>query len=234
MKQENYFIKADKLVFNIPFDKCKIAHKIEYSKSLLGLNYDIKQDGILIKLSGKLFAKPDDFGSINKLNMNLLSEKIYQLTDINIDNHYLLNDAPVFSVDIKEDFFLEENPQYYLSECREIFRKKSDKFEITRYLDLKYQDGLALIPKTKEKLRFSMYNKGKDIQRSYNKEYRKIFDYKFLEKSINSLRMELQLASFKRMRKEFGISSYFDPTINYILSCERNVVADFYEELMNQ
>ena len=230
---ENNYNTFDKLKFEIPSYMCEIPPNAPDTLYFNGGCYKQRQGNTLWELSGKFFAAPASLGLFDKDNMLLIPNELYKRTEWKINTNYFLNEAPLYTVHITKDISLDGNISDYISEMREILRCKSDKYEITKYADLKYQYGLALIPKTQANYRFIIYNKGMELRKLRNKDYREQFDYKFLEELNKIVRFEYQIKDFRRMRKEFGIPEWETPTIAGILRCKRNIVSDFMNELLS-
>ena len=225
--------QLDKLKFKIPNYCCNLPDNLNPKGACMGIIYKKVDTGVIFEISGKIFATPTSLGYITEDNIHLMPEKIYKYFQISIDGDYLFNEAAVYRADAVIDAIFDDELNYYISETREIARGKSNKYEITQYGKLKYIHGLTLIPKTQRKIRFIVYSKGIDLRKARNKEYRKIFDCEFLELTNKILRFEYQIGDFKNMRKEFGISEYVYPTISSILTCKRNVVADFFDQIIS-
>jgi len=230
---DNNYNKFDKLRFGISSYMCEIPPAAPDTLYFNGGCYKQRSGDILGELSGKFFAAPNNLGLFDKQNMLLIPNELYKRTGLAINPNYFLNEAPLYTVHITKDISLDGNISDYISEMREILRSKSDKYEITKYEDLKYQYGLALIPKTQANYRFIIYDKIIELRKSKNKDYLAQFDYKFLEELNNIVRFEYQIRDFRRMRKEFGIPEWETPTIAGILRCQRNIVSDFMNDLLS-
>lgn len=225
------------------FDKLSLGlslSQVEFKRGIdqqigkgIGFSYKKKGDMLNFIFSGKLNAKPDHIGYCLDEPENLLSH-IYNKTGLKIDEECFFNEATVYTVHTTCDVFTDDDPCQYISECRELFKANTDKYDIYRYANQKYINGLAVVPKTKERHRFIIYNKGIELRQAQNKDYREIFSGEYLEKTRNMLRFEYQIRDFKRMRKEFGIPKYEDPTIAGLLACNRNIVADFFQTLVKK
>jgi len=244
---QNAIIKIDKIKTKIPYDKCFIPLNAESKKSVIGLDYVMTKSGMVLEFSGKLFATSDSYGYLTKDNLNSLPEKILHLSDILVDSDYLFNQAPIYRVDICEDVIVDDVPSYYICETRQLLKSKSNKYTVQMYKDFVYKDAFAVLPdktenfitglavttKTLSNFRASMYIKGVELNKTRNREYRKILSYEKLEEARQTIRFELQLRKYKEMRKFFNIHNKLTPTLNRLFECQKPIVADCFDELIS-
>jgi hypothetical protein len=244
---QNVIIKVDKIKTKIPYDKCFIPKNTESVKTVIGLNSVMTKSGIIFEFSGKLFATSDSYGYLTKDNLNSLPEKIFSLTGIQVDSHYLLNQAPIYRVDVCNDVIVEDIPSYYISETRQILKSKSNKYTVQMYKDFAYKNAFAVVPdkaekfitgvdlktKTLSNFKATMYIKGVELNKTRNREYRQILSYEKLQEAKQTIRFELQLRKYKDMRKVFNIHNKFTPTLNKLFECKKTIIADFFDELIS-
>ena len=195
----------------------------------------------------KLFATSNSYGYLTIYNFNALPEKIFSLTGIQVDSHYLLNQAPIYRVDICEDVIVEDVPSHYICETRQLLKIKSNKYTVQMYKDFAYKNAFAVLPdktenfitglavttKTLSNFRASMYIKGVELNKTRNRDYRKILSYEKLEEARQTIRFELQLLKYKEMRKFFNIHNKLTPTLNRLFECQKPIVADCFDELIS-
>ena len=226
------FNELDKIKVGIPPEKYRIKGA-KNSDYLLGCNYKVKENKMLLEMSGKINAAPNNLGSITLENIEkaVATLKNYGV-EINLD--YLLEDAELYRVDVKKDLEMDDNPSNYISALKEVFKACSDKYNINTYKKVKYFEGLELCPVAKSaKHKISMYAKYPEIlsKRHSDKGYFSQFDYEFLEQSKNTLRTEIQLHSFDEIRKSFQISKQEPPTLEKVFDYDGDVVNERLAEL---
>jgi hypothetical protein len=229
--KDNINIELDKIKTNIPFKYFKMPTNSPRNNYFIGFNYAITETGLKLEISGKMFATFENLGSITYNNAPYITDKIYQLSNIKINNNYLLNNAPMYRIDIKKDVLVKDNPTYYISEIRNRVKNKTNKFDIYRFGDLTYEKGLVILPKAVKNYRFSIYLKQNEIKKSRNNEYRKIFSEDFLDELKNIIRFELQVKKYADMRKFLNLKVNV-PTLLPILESDKNTIADFFEMLV--
>ena len=222
--------KFDKLVIGIPYNHLNLSNMKNKTDMKIGVNITRNVDQVIVNISGKPFATPNDIGYIQ--NLDTFSEDLTNFTGIEFDTDYLLNEAPVFENHVTIDID-RPDPCGDLSLIREILKNRTDKWDIYRYGNLKYLDGLAVVPKTKEKVRLIIYCKGVELRNSKNKEFRKIFSGEYLERTRNMLRFEYQIRDFKHTREAYGLGKSEVPTIAALFCSQRNVVADIFDRLID-
>ena len=182
-------IKLDKFKTKIPPNKYTCHGEIENSLNSIGLNcwFDEK-DYLNILISGKAFAKHNDLGAITLNNYTQIPDIIYKQTGIEVDKDYLFNKAEAHVAHVTIDIPVEGHLPDYISLLREIFKRNTDKFDVYRYSDLTYENGLqiipksdnkdltglAVVPKNKENYRFIIYIKSAELNKYDNKEYKQI------------------------------------------------------------
>ena len=231
-KDENFNIEADMFKVVIPQGKYRLPKDVKPAKDIVGLHYYFNNDrGLVLKPSGKLFG----LEGITKYNKTLILPTIYERTNgLEVDEDYFLNKADVCITHVKYDVIVDGYPSDYIGEISDRLKLKSDKYSINNYDKLSYKESIRITPKaTSSRFVFTIYNKGKELERSKNKAFRKTLDYKTIQDSKHMIRFEYQMTDFDRMRKEFGIPQKVKPTISAILYCERNVVADFFDNLVD-
>ena len=244
--KNEYYIKLDKIKTRIVKGYFKLPPNCENKKSYLGFSYKIYSNGDLgIEFSGKLFVEPFSLGEITKYNVNEITKKIYQLSGIDIYSNYLLYKAPVYRADVKEDIVVDEIPEDYISELRQLFKSCSNKFSITLYQDVIYAEGFSILeteqyivngiditPNSQDNSKFSAYAKGYELKKFKNKKYRENFDYRFWDTLNHTIRFEYQIRNYKKMREVFRLSND-EPNIFSIVECPNNIIAELLEKLID-
>ena len=188
---------------------------------------------VLAEISGKLFSSSYDVGKINKENIIEIPEKLAR-EGLEVDTEYFLTKAELRSVDVKKDFQLKDKPENYISELREILKRKTDKYDIYKYGDIGYENGLAIVPKaTSSKHRFSIYTKGIELRKHRHKDdnYYNQFEFSYLEQLNHTIRCEYQARSFAEIRKAYGIKNGKTPTILDVVMCDKDVVSEQFCKL---
>lgn len=235
-------LEVDKLELSIPLEHCKLPNDIQKTSNI-GLNLWSKEDSLYLSISGKMFFTPNSLGEITKSNYEDICPRIKSLTDIEINRDFLINLSPVFHLHIKKDIITEDSPEYYISELRELLKRNTDKYDVYKYKDLTYPKGLTIIPKdcglvlnpkTLSNYRFSIYNKGAELRKPENKEYREKLHYKFIQEADKVLRFEYQMRRFEDIRKALNLPDGCKPSINNIFSSDCNPVSDFFNKLLNE
>ena len=239
-------IEIDTVEFGVLAPHYKVSPDTERYGNTLGLIYRINEDNIYFKASAKLFAKPNDIGAITLANCHELSHIIESISGIQVDEDYLLNKAVVYSAHVKKDIHTKDSVTDYISLLREALKSCTDKFDIYRYSDLTYENGFSVIPKpnirtnlsglaiqtkTLDNYRYVTYSKGPELNKFENKNFRKIFDYDYLQYLNQVIRFEYQMRKFDDMREAFNID---EPTLNNILNSDTNPVYDFLMKLLHE
>lgn len=177
---------------------------------ILGATYMKYPNGkIKFNVSGKLFSTPSSLGYITQENYINIIAKLEKAFNISIDKYYFRYEMLLCRVDVVKDYFLSYNPKYYISELRRCFNYFSDKLSVYKYESCTYDNGLACIPKTQEKIKLSCYYKGYELSKARNREYTSMFTYDFMELMQYCLRTELQLKSFSAINKYFDSTNFF-------------------------
>lgn len=202
-------------------------------------------NGIKLQVTGKIFADARSYGGINLHNVENLTEIIYKETGADIDFNYLYKEAPLYEVHTNKDIITKGPILDYISDLREVLKACSNKYDVNRYDNVVYSNGikviekpepcsLAIIPKTKKKNRFIIYSKWAEINCHEDTLYSKHFDSEFLNSTRNVLRFEYQIRNFEDMRKAFGLSDLETPTLYRILSSKNNPVSEMYNKLISE
>ena len=223
-------LKSDMCSFVVPYNNCCIPNDIDERPKVTGLTWKQNANGLKLNASGKIFATPTNLGLITVQNFSQLPEKIYNLTGIELDEKYTLNQAELCRFDVTEDNMVSGHPKYYISEMREVLKRSSDKFSVYKHRNTTYDNGLTIKPKRSENITFDIYVKGVEIKRY--KDYCNQFDYDFLQSTNKIIRCEYQIMNQERMRKEFGIQKGIKPTMENVFACKRNVVGDMLNNLV--
>ena len=227
----NWNLKSDMCSVVIPQDKYYMPKDLDCAQRIIRLTFQKNANGLKLNVSGKVFATPTDLGLITAENYLQIPEKIYNLTGIEIDEKYAVNEAELCRFDVAEDNIVEEHPQYYISELNEVLKRSTDKFSVYKHKNTTYDNGLSVKPKSREKITFDIYVKGPEIRRY--KDYCNQFDFDFLQNTNKIIRCGYQIANQARMRKEFNIPQGIKPTISGVFACRRNVVSDMLNNLIN-
>lgn len=230
-----YLNECDKLRVSVPKKYVKGHIDFCLQGKFLGGNYRIFGENIIFEISGKLFYSPTDLGAITKDNIEQIPEIIREQTGMKIDISYFLEHAILCRFDIKKDILVKDNPTYYLSEMREIFKSTTNKYNVHSYGDLKYETGLTLIPKAKStKHRFSIYDKGVELKKSRSKhpEYNDQFEYFFLEDVKRTVRCEYQSLSFSDMREVLKLPRNKKPAISDVFEYRTDIIREQFAKLI--
>ena len=172
----------------------------------------------------------------NNSNIEQLPKILHDRINVSVDEYYLLNEAMIGIVHVKKDIQVDENPTFYLSELKELFKRNTAKYDVYRYGKLKYIDGLSLVPKAKStKERYICYIKYAEMSQNKYDDfvYFNSFDYDYLQYLKHVIRFECQFSNFDAIRKAFFISEEEQPTISNIMDCENDVVAYKFTDLLN-
>ena len=189
--------------------------------------------GIVTEISGKLFSSSDNVGAITRNNYISIPEKLAE-NGLEVDTEFYLTQAALGCVDVKKDLSLNEKPENYLSELREILKRKTDKYDVYKYDDICYESGLAVVPKAASaRHRFSIYNKGLELRKHKHKniDYYNRFEYSYLEQLNHTIRCEYQTKNFAEIRKAYGIENGKIPTILDVVMCDKDVVSEQFSKL---
>ena len=242
-----YIVELDKIKTKIPKSICTFHTELDTYGNYMGFQYALSDDYINISLSGKLMATSMELGAITLDNFQNCVKNIFSISGIELPTYYLLEQAPIFVVHVKQDILVDDIPSYYISELREICKANTDNYDVYKYVDLTYENGFRLIPnsskhiesnedcgivltpKTLKNYRYNVYLKGVELRKFENKEYRKIFDEEFLSQADNIIRFELQLRTYEDLRHAFNLSNR-PPTLIDILSSQNNPVKNFFEQ----
>ena len=222
--------KFDEFIIGVQSNRSNLSNMINKTELKQGVYIIQKPDQVIIKITGKAFATPNCIGYIQ--DKETFADDLTHFTRIEFDKDYLLNEAPVYEAHVTKDIDTFD-ARGYISASREILKRKTDKWDIYKYGDQKYIDGLAIVPKTKEKVRFIIYNKGVELRKYKNKEFRKIFSQEYLEQTRNMLRFEYQIRDFKHIREAFGLDVNEVPTIAALFDSKKNVVADMFDRFID-
>lgn len=228
IKSTNNF---DKLKFGMPWDRIDCTDMVELDKLPKGVSLYKTEKQLIVEISGKAFATPNCIGYINC--KDTFVEDLQRFSGIVFDEDYLLNTTPVFRVDVTKDVIVSD-PCGCISVITELIKTKSKSMDRYKYKNLKYNDGLTIVYKTKNKTRSIAYHKGIELRRSCNKAFREIFTGEYLEQTNSMLRLELQLRDHEHMRDTFGLEAGKVPTIGALFDCKKNILAEYYEELLDE
>ena len=234
-------LEVDKLDMSVPLKQCSLPEGFQQTS---GIGYNIwkKEDSLYLSISGKMFYTPNSLGEITKYNYEEICPRIKKLTIIDINQDFLINSSPVYKLHVKKDM-ITDVPEDYISELRELFKRNTDKYDVYKYKDLTYQNGLTIIPKdcglvlnpkTLKNDRFSIYKKGAELRKAKNKEYRENLDYRFIQETDKILRFEYQMRKFEDMRKALNFQEGITPTIKNIFNSNSNPVSDYFNMLLDE
>lgn len=235
-------LEVDKLELSIPLEQCRLPKDIQKTSGI-GFNLWVNENSLYLSISGKMFFTPNSLGEITIHNYEEICPRIKKLTGVNINQDFLINSSPVYKLHIKKDMIAEDPPEEYISELRELFKRNTDKYDVYKYADLTYPNGLTVIPKdcglvlnpkTLKNDRFSIYKKGAELKKSKNKEYRENLDYRFIQETDKILRFEYQMRKFEDMRKALNLPDGFTPTIKDIFNSDSNPVLDYFNMLLDE
>jgi len=229
--QENVINEFDTIEFCIDKCKCKFDINTQPTGQNLGIYYNTYNTNIFFRLSCKLFSTATSLGAITRYNYTNIAERIEKLCGIIIQPDYLYTEVPLNRVDIKKDRCVEEDPCFYISDLYRLFKHNTDKYEVHKYEDLHYNNGLSLVPKTHSKHRYSIYNKGHEVSRYKNKKYREQFDYEFYENLQFCLRTELQLKDSENIKRVFQIDKNEIRSFKNIFSKNIDVIGEEFGKL---
>lgn len=244
-KRENMFTREyanelDTVQFCIDNKDLKYNFDLPHKGKVLGMSYKRYQDKIFFNVSSKVFATVSTLGAITRENTVKIAEKIEQSFGIVINKDFLYECVKLCRVDVKKDRFMTENPNFYISDLRRLFKRNSDRFDVYKYkndienITLTYENGLAVVPKTKDNYRYSIYNKGKEVSMAQNKEFREKFDYALLNNLDFCLRSEVQLKKHVDIKSAFAIPSSKEQTFATVLESGVDVVGEELGKLFKQ
>ena len=243
-KKKKIEIDTIEIGLNAPY--YKFPHGIERYKKELGFIYRLNEDNVYFKLSAKLCANHKNIGAFILGNYKSIPDIISSISGIEVNANQLLNVVIPYSVHVKQDIHVKELPTKYISILRETLKRSTDKYDVYRYNDLTYENGLqvlpkpniktdltglAIVPKTLDNYRFSIYIKGAELKKFENKEFRKYFDYDYLNELNQVIRFEFQMRKFYDFREAFKVE---DPTLSNIFNSDANPVYDFFLKLLNE
>ena len=224
--------ELDTIHFGIPLNEVDIDSFTPNWDSILGAEYKITPTYISFNISSKLFASSNTIGAITLANYENIPRILYDNFGFDIDPQYLLEDVPLWRVDVKKDLITNELPNYYIYDLRRYLKRATKKYNIVNHDEMIYSNGFSVTPKTKSKHRFSVYNKGVDISLAKNKELREKLNYETLTKFDKTLRCEVQLSDFKNIKKAFSIPNEEVQTFKSVMECQNDVVFECFSKLM--
>ena len=105
---KKYELKIDKLATIIDKDNYIMPKNISKQGFGIGVNYKETPKGLKLEFSSKLFSTPTSLNALKWANSEGYSDKIYEQTQIIINNDFLINYAPIFRVDAFEDVLVDE------------------------------------------------------------------------------------------------------------------------------
>ena len=246
-KKQRNKIEVDTFEIGLKEPYYKLPKNIERYQNLSGLIYRINTDNIYFKLSSKITAKHNDIGAFNLNNYKEVPCLIQDISGIKVDEDEFLYKTIPYSIHVKNDIHTNELPAKYISLLRELFKRSTDKFDVYKYSDLTYENGLQIIPKpniktdlttgltivpkTLDNYRFIIYIKGAELNKPDNKEFRTVFDFDYLQYLNKVIRFEYQMRTFEDMRKAFNTDN---PTLYNIFNSDTNPVYDFFLKLLKE
>ena len=237
-------IEIDTIEIGLTAPYYKFPHDIERYKKELGFIYRLNVDNVYFKLSSKVCATPKDIGAFTLENYKDIPDIIASLSGIEVDGNQLLNVVLPYSIHVKKDIQVNELPTKYLSLLRELFKRSTDKYDVYRYNDLPYENGvqilpkkniatdltgLSIAPKTMDNYKFNIYRKGKELDKPDNKEFKQRFDFDYLLELNQVIRFEFQMRKFDDFRNAFHVN---EPTLSNIFKSDANPVYDFFMKLL--
>lgn len=224
--------QLDTIDFAIPFLYCDFDCCMPQKGRAIGAYYYIEKDRIHFNLSSKLFAKPTSLGAITINNVEEITQKLKSLFEIEVDTEYLCTQAEMYRVHTKKDPMLNNHASMYIPYINASFKRLSDKFIFNKFKDIKYEHGLSASPKGNKKIRYSIYNKGFELAKARNKEFREIFDYDYLLSLVKVLRCEIQIGGYEEVRNLFKLKSGTKPTLENILNSPVDVIANEFSQII--
>ena len=230
MKNTN---QLDTIDFAIPFQYCNFDCCMATQGSAIGAEYCIEKDRFHFNLSSKIFATEKSLGEITIQNIEEITQKIKALFEVEINTEYLCTQAEMYRIHTKKDLTLDNHASAYMPYINASFKRNSDKFILNKFKGLTYEHGLTAHPKTNKKFKYSIYNKGIELSKARNKEFRQIFDYDYYLSLDHVLRCEIQLSSFSDMRDFFKLKYDDKPTLANILNSEVDVVANELSQIID-
>lgn len=231
MSSTPYMNELDTVYFYIDKCNCRYDEEIAPSGSIIGAYYEFKNNNIFFNISSKLFATANCLGAITKDNIEEIAGIIENAFGIKIDTAFLCEEVLLARVDVKKDRIMSDNPSFYLSYLRNLFKRNTSKFDVHKHEYMTYDQGLKLTPKTKQKFCYSLYHKGNELKRASNKKFRESFDYDYLMDLNNCLRVEAQFKNFETIRNAFHLKSNEKQTFASVLTQDVDVVGEQLNKL---
>ena len=226
----NYFqekIGQKKDTLEIYTEKYSVPQQI--LRSFLGINeISIKNDQLLIDITGKIAASQGNFGLIDKNNI----EKVFQTienTGICKFQSLDFNELQLLLTDVTKDITVNNKLYYYFSTLALAANASSQKQKI-----LPYKDGILCKQAVKKSSdSFTIYSKYAEIKKAktnYKKNYISCIGEDFFNENKQTLRFERHLTSFNAIRNAFEIKEKIISLAD-VLNSHQNVVKTRFEEI---
>lgn len=245
--------KFDRLKFFVPLDRVKTTNtdcfqeKIAQKKdtleiytekytvpqqilrTFLGVNeISIKNDQLLIDITGKIAASHANFGLIDKNNI----EKVFQtIENTGICKFQSLDftKLQLLLTDVTKDITLNNKLDNYFSALELAAKASSQKQKI-----LPYKEGILCKQAIKKSAdSFTVYSKYAELKKAksdYKKNYISCIGEDFINESKQTLRLERHLSSFNAIRNAFDIKERIISLAD-VLNSHKNVVKTRFEEI---
>ena len=235
MEYEKTFTnELDTVKFKVDKEYCKFDRGIPFEGDTLGLHYKFGFKNIFFTVSCKLFSTSNSLGAITRNNFEDIAHKIFQFFGMIIPTQYFCEEVVLSRVDVKKDRIMSYNPSYYVANLRSLLKRKSNKYDVYKHGTVTYANGFSAIPKSRDKHRYSVYNKGKEINLAINKLYREQFDYAFLKDLNFCLRSEIQLENCANIKRAFDIGRNQKATFANLFSKDIDVVGEQFGLLLDK
>lgn len=223
--------KFTKLTIGIPYDYLSLSDMKNKADIKNGIYIAKQPKQLILNITGKAFATQNKIGYIPQ-DIKTFPDILNSLTGIEFDHHYLMHQAPVYNIDIVDDFCT-PYPFEDLFMTQEFYKNDKNKWDICKYDNLMLSNGFSIKLKTKGKIRFNFYRIYSKLCKSRIDEFGKIFfDEDFLLKTQNMIRHECQIHEFKYARNAFGLNDYQIPTIAYIFGFPADVLRQMKSNLI--
>ena len=173
---------------------------------LLGVKeISIKDNSLILDISGKVVAKKDSLGYLNKYTIENALRNINNSTaPISFNINEAISSAYILYCDVNQDIIV-DNPQAVLKALKLLLQVCSNRFKI-----MKYDSGVLVKPIAKSvKDSLCFYYKYQEITKKTSTylrdEYIEKIGLEYLGKTKNIIRVERHLGSWRDIRKAFNI-----------------------------